>query len=219
MAVPTELHIIIADDHPIFRRGLRLVIESDPQLKVMAEADDGAAALALIQTHQPQVAVLDMDMPQLNGLGVARALREQHSPTAVVFLTMHKDEATFNAVLSAGVKGYVVKDGAANEIVGAIKAVAAGQSYFSPVLSNHLLQHRQGVGERGAAQSGLETLSPTERRVLRQIAESKSNKEIAELLFISVRTVEHHRSNICAKLGLNGKNALLTFALTHKAEL
>ena len=216
MAVPTELHIIIADDHPIFRRGLRLVIESDPQLKVLAEADDGAAALALIQTHQPQVAVLDMDMPQLDGLSVARTLREQHSPTAVVFLTMHKDEATFNAVLRAGVKGYVVKDGAANEIVGAIKAVAAGQSYFSPVLSNHLLQR----SERGTSpQSELATLSPTERRVLRLIAESKANKEIAELLFISVRTVEHHRSNICAKLGLNGKHALLTFALTHKAEL
>lgn len=220
MSVPSEIHIIIADDHPIFRRGLRLVIESDPQLKVLAEADDGAAALALIQTHQPRIAVLDMDMPQLDGLGVARALREQKTPTAIVFLTMHKDEATFNAILNAGVKGYVVKDGAANEIVGAIKAVAAGQSYFSPVLSNHLLQHRQGVGERGASSpSGLEALSPTERRVLRQIADSKSNKEIAELLFISVRTVEHHRSNICAKLGLNGKNALLTYALTHKAEL
>ncbi|MBI1762504.1 MAG: response regulator transcription factor [Acidobacteria bacterium] len=219
MAVPTELRIIIADDHPIFRRGLRLVIESDPHLRVIAEADDGAAALTLIQTHQPQIAVLDMDMPQLDGLSVARALREQQSPTAVVFLTMHKDEATFNAVLNAGVKGYVVKDGAANEIVGAIKAVAAGQSYFSPVLSNHLLQHRKGAGEPGAPQSGLETLSPTERRVLRLIAESKANKEIAELLFISVRTVEHHRSNICAKLGLNGKHALLTFALTHKSKL
>lgn len=215
MSVPTEIHIIIADDHPIFRRGLRLVIESDPQLKILAEADDGAAALALIQTHHPQIAVLDMDMPQLDGLGVARALREQQSPTTIVFLTMHKDEATFNAILNAGVKGYVVKDGAANEIVGAIKAVAAGQSYFSPVLSNHLLQR----SERGTGQSGLEALSPTERRVLRLIAESKANKEIAELLFISVRTVEHHRSNICAKLGLNGKHALLTFALTHKAEL
>lgn len=213
MAVPSEIHIIIADDHPIFRRGLRLVIESDPQLKILAEADDGAAALALIQTHQPRIAVLDMDMPQLDGLGVARALREQQSPTAIVFLTMHKDEATFNAILNAGVKGYVVKDGAANEIVGAIKAVAAGQSYFSPVLSNHLLQRS------APSQSGLETLSPTERRVLRLIAESKANKEIAELLFISVRTVEHHRSNICAKLGLNGKHALLTFALTHKTEL
>lgn len=215
MFVSTELQIIIADDHPIFRRGLRLVIESDPQLKVLGEADDGAAALALIQTQQPQVAVLDLDMPQLDGLGVVRALRQQQLPTAVVFLTMHKDEATFNAVLNAGVKGYVVKDGAANEIVGAIKAVAAGQSYFSPVLSNFLLQR----SERGASASGLEILSPTERRVLRQIAEAKSNKEIAELLFISVRTVEHHRSNICAKLGLNGKNALLTYALTHKAEL
>ena len=140
MTAPTELEIIIADDHPIFRRGLRQVIESDAQLKVIAEADDGAAALALLQKHQPQIAVLDLDMPHLDGLGVVRAMRTQQLATAVIFLTMHKDEATFNAVLNAGVKGYVVKDGAATEIIGAIKAVAAGQSYFSPVLSNHLLQ-------------------------------------------------------------------------------
>jgi DNA-binding NarL/FixJ family response regulator len=218
MAKQTELNIIIADDHPIFRRGLRLVIESDSQLKVVAEADDGAAALGLIQAHQPNIAVLDMDMPHLDGLGVARALREAGTSTGIVFLTMHKDEATFNAVVNAGVKGFVVKDGAANEIVGAIKAIAEGGSYFSPVLSNHLLQRSMRGNERNAA-TGIESLSPSERRVLRYIAEAKPNKEIAELLFISVRTVEHHRSNICAKLGLNGKNALLAFALNNKESL
>lgn len=219
MSPLTELHLIIADDHPIFRRGLRVVIEGDPTLKVLAEAEDGVTALMLIRQHQPQVAVLDLDMPELDGLQVAHQLREQAAPTAIVFLTMHKDEATFNAVLNLGVKGYVVKDSAATEIVSAIKAVASGQSYFSPVLSNHLLQRHQTLNEQASLSAGLAALSPTERRVLRIIAEGKSNKEIAEQLFISVRTVEHHRSNICGKLGLNGKNALLTFALTHKANL
>jgi len=211
------LHIVIADDHPIFRRGLRAVIEADPRLRVVAEAEDGAAALAEVKRLRPQVAVLDMDMPHLDGMAVAREIRQQRLPVEVAFLTMHKDETTFNAALDLGVKGYVVKDGAANEIIGCIKAVAAGQSFISPVLSGHLLNRNSP----GAPQppSALNTLTPAERRVMRLIACGKLNNEIAEELFVSVRTVEHHRSNICSKLGLNGRHALLTFALTHKSEI
>lgn len=214
-----EISILIADDHPIFRRGLRMVIETDPLLKVVAEADDGHAALTAIEQLQPRVAVLDMDMPPPDGLAVARRIRERGWPVAAVFLTMHKDEATFNAALDAGVRGFVVKDGAANEIVGCIKAVAAGQSFFSSTLSGHLLTRRDRADNFARQTPSINDLRDSERRVLRLIAEAKSNKEIAEILFISVRTVEHHRSNICAKLGLTGKNALLTFALTHKSEL
>jgi DNA-binding NarL/FixJ family response regulator len=216
MQANSELHIVIADDHPIFRRGLRLVIETDPRLKVVAEAEDGAAALLAVQQLRPQVAVLDLDMPQLDGMAVARAIREQKLPVAIAFLTMHKDEAFFNAALDLGVKGYVVKDSAASEIVGCIKAVAAGQTFISPVLSGHLVK-RSSTGT--PQPSLLDNLTQAERRVLRLIAEGKLNNQIAEELFVSVRTVEHHRSNICAKLGLNGKHALLTFALTHKSEL
>ena len=217
MPANDELQIIIADDHPIFRRGLRLVIEADPRLKVVAEAEDGATALAEVKRLQPQVVVLDMDMPQLDGMAVAREIREQRWPVEVAFLTMHKDEATFNAALDLGVKGYVVKDSAANEIIGCIKAVAAGQSFISPVLSG-LLLNRQAPGAPRQP-SALNTLTPAERRVLRLIAAGKLNNEIAAELFVSVRTVEHHRSNICSKLGLQGKHALLTFALTHKGEI
>jgi DNA-binding NarL/FixJ family response regulator len=214
-----EIRIVIADDHPIFRRGLRMVIEADPRLKVVAEADDGESALARVVEFQPDVAVLDIDMPPPDGLAVARRLREQRSAVEVVFLTMHNDEALLDAALDVCVKGFVVKDGAANEIVGCIKAVAAGRSFFSPTLSGHLLARRERADSPAGHSTSLDGLTAAERRVLRLIGESKTNREIAGQMFISVRTVEHHRSNICAKLGLTGKNALLTFALTHKAEL
>ena len=211
-----ELTLLIADDHPIFRRGLRMVLESDPQIRVLAEAENGVTALAEIKRLLPKIALLDMDMPEMDGLTVAREIRDQGLPVAVAFLTMHKDEATFNTALNVGAKGYVVKDSAVSEIIGCVKAVAAGQSFISPVLSGHLLNRSQSPAP---AASPLESLTQAERRVLRLIAAGKLNNEIAEELFISVRTVEHHRSNICSKLGLNGKHALLTFALTHKAEI
>jgi DNA-binding NarL/FixJ family response regulator len=214
-----EIRILIADDHPIYRRGLRTVIEADPLLKVVAEADDGQSALAFIRELQPEVAVLDIDMPPPDGLAIARQLRDQRLAVAAIFLTMHKDAALFNAALDAGVKGFIVKDGAANEIVGCIKAVAAGQSFFSPTLSGHLLARRNRADARADQSPCINDLTASERRVLLLVASSKTNKEIAGELFISVRTVEHHRSNICAKLGLSGKQALLTFALTHKSEL
>jgi DNA-binding NarL/FixJ family response regulator len=214
-----EIRILIADDHPIFRRGLRAVIEADPLLKVVAEADDGQSALAGIRELQPDVVILDINMPPPDGLAIAHQIREQQLSVAIIFLTMHKDEASLNAALDEGVKGFVVKDGAATEIVGCIKAVAGGQSFFSPVVSGHLLARRDRPGAFVNQSPLFNNLTPTERRVLLLVAESKSNKEIAEKMFISVRTVEHHRSNICAKLGLTGRNALLTFALTHKSEL
>ena len=181
-----ESRSLIADDHPIFRRGLRAINESDPALKVVAEADDGAAALASIEALQPAVAVLDMDMPAPDGLAVARRIREQGWPVATVFLTMHKDAAALNAALEAGVRGYVVKDGAANEIIGCIKSVAAGKSFFSPALSGHLLARRERVEEFDRQTPSFKELTVSERRILRLIAEAKSNKEIAETLFISV---------------------------------
>jgi DNA-binding NarL/FixJ family response regulator len=209
-----KISILIADDHPIFRRGLRMVIESDSALKVVAEVENGAAALKQIEDLEPHVAVLDFNMPLMDGLAVAQEIQERNLPTIPVFLTMHADEALFNAAVDADVKGFVVKDGAANEITACVRTVAAGQSFFSPVLSQFLLDRR-----RGGQKSFLENLTAAERRVLRLIAVGKTSREIAAELFVSPRTVEHHRAHISAKLNLTGKNGLLTFALTRKTEI
>lgn len=208
-----EITILIADDHPIFRRGLRAVIENDSALKIVIEADDGEIALAEIERLEPNIAVLDSDMPKVDGLTVARVIQAKNLTTRAVFLTMHKDEAIFNAAIDADVKGFVIKDSAATDIVNCIKEVAKGGSFFSSVLSGFLLNRRN------APKSPLENLTASERRVLRLTANGKTTKEIADELFVSPRTVDHHRANILAKLDLTGKNALLTFALTNKAKI
>jgi DNA-binding NarL/FixJ family response regulator len=208
-----EISVLIADDHPIFRRGLRMVIESDAGLKIVGEADNGEIALAEIERLEPQIVVLDSDMPKIDGLTVARTIQEKNLPTLPIFLTMHKDEAIFNAAIDADVKGFVIKDSAATDIVNCIWEVAKGKSFFSPVLSEFLLNRRN------KNRMPLENLTASERRVLRLISVGKTTKEIADELFISPRTVDHHRANISAKLDLKGKNALLTFAITNKSKI
>ncbi|HKE04315.1 MAG TPA: response regulator transcription factor [Blastocatellia bacterium] len=214
-----KIHVLIADDHPVFRKGLRVIIEDDPSLIVVAEAEDGQSAMARILGSRPHVAVLDTNMPPPDGLTIARVIRDRQLPVEVVFITAHKDEALINATLDIGVKGLIVKDSAADEIIGCIKAVEAGHSFFSHALLDFLIDRRRREGYTGRQSSSLGDLTPSERRIMRMIAQLKINKEIAAELSISVRTVEHHRSNICSKLGISGKNMLLAYALTHKSEL
>src|SRR5262249_33483875 len=137
---PPEILITIADDHPIFRRGLKEVIESAPGLKVIGEAADGNKAIEMIETLKPQVALLDIDMPGKNGFEVARHVQAEKIPTATVFLTMYREGDALNRALELGVMGYVLKDSAASEIVAAARAVSAGQHYISPALSSHLVK-------------------------------------------------------------------------------
>ncbi len=213
------VRILIADDHPVFRQGLRQVIESNPQLKVVAEADDGEQALARLQDTPADVAMLDLSMPLKDGFAVARAARDLHLAVPLIFLTMHKDEHYLHAALDLGVKGYVLKDSAITEIVNCLKSVVAGQDYISPALSSYLIRRSARAATLAAEKPALEQLTPTELRVLKLIAEGQTSREIAATLGIGVRTVEHHRNNIATKLELRGSHALVKFAIQHQAEL
>jgi len=209
---PNEATVLIADDHPIVRQGLRQLIETEMGFRVVAEVADGSAALESIKTQLPAVAVLDLDMPELDGFAVARRTKEMRLPVRIVVLTMYKDELHFNQAIDLGVCGYVVKESAATEIIDCLKTVVKGKEYFSPALSSFLLNR----GRQAAQQlSGIELLTPTERRVLALLAELKTTKEIASDLGVSPRTVDNHRAHICAKLELQGSHALTKFALQH----
>ncbi|HYJ46514.1 MAG TPA: response regulator transcription factor [Pyrinomonadaceae bacterium] len=213
-----ETQIIIADDHPIFRKGLRAAIESEPGLKVVGEAADGNAALALIGGHEPDVVILDLDMPGQDGFAVARAVAARNLAIAVIILTMHDSESLFNTALDLGVRGFVLKDSALPEITDCIKAVVAGRDYISPVLSTYLISRAARGGALAREKPGIRDLTPAERNILRLIAAEKTSRQIADELHISVRTVDRHRSNISAKLDLSGANALIRFALKHESE-
>jgi DNA-binding NarL/FixJ family response regulator len=213
------IKIIMADDHPIVRQGLRRMIETDASIEILAEADDGDAGLKLILEHQPDVAVLDIDMPKMDGFGVVQEISKLKLPVEVIFLTMYSEEEMFQAAMDLGVKGYILKDGAVIDIIAAIKSVAGGQAFISPALSALLLRRRRRIEDLEREQPGLHLLTPTERRILKMIAEEKTSKDIGEQLFISHRTVETHRANICRKLDLQGSLSLVRFAVAHKSEL
>lgn len=213
-----EIRILVADDHPIVRKGLRFSIEEDPGLKVVGEAADGQAALDLIRKLRPQIAVLDIDMPKLDGLAVAREMARQKLDTKIIFLTFHADEDLFRSAMELGGRGYILKDSASQEIVAGVRAVASGRPYISSAITEKLLHPKKAP----AAQDGITAnLTPTERRIMWLIADGKTSKEIGAELSIHYRTVENHRTNICRKLNLDGEgaNALLRFALQHKSSL
>jgi DNA-binding NarL/FixJ family response regulator len=214
-----KIRVVIADDHPVYRRGLSMVIAADSRIELVAEAEDGRAALARIREATPDVAVLDVDMPHIGGFDVMRELQKLKLQTEVIFLTMYKDEGLFNTAMDLGVKGYILKDSAVTDIVASIKAVAAGENYISAPLATYLVNRSQRRAAFAQQKPSINNLTPTERRILKLIAEHKTSPQIAAELFISVRTVERHRLNIGAKLDLHGSNALLRFALENKQQL
>jgi DNA-binding NarL/FixJ family response regulator len=214
-----QCKIVIADDHPIVRQGLRQMIESDPMFMIAGEAGDGENALRLIELHRPQIAVIDIDMPQMGGFDIVREIRRKRIEIEIIFLTMHSEEVIFRNALDLGAKGYVLKDSAATDIIAAIKSVAKGNAFVSPALTGHLLNRRRQTEELHNENPRLDHLTLTERRVLKLIADDKTSKEIGEELFISPRTVDTHRANIAKKLGIRGSFALLKFAVLNKSEL
>jgi DNA-binding NarL/FixJ family response regulator len=211
-----QTRILIADDHPIFRSGLRQVIDVDESMSVIAEAEDGASALKLIREHKPDIAVLDINMPGVSGFDVVASMRKENLSCEVVLLTMYNEEAMFTKALSLGVRGYVLKDSATSDILNCLYAIRKGENYTSAELTKYLFKRASG---QSTPVEGLDSLTPTERRVLTLIAEYLTSKEIADKLGVSVRTIENHRNNICAKVGIHGSHALIKFALQHQGEL
>jgi DNA-binding NarL/FixJ family response regulator len=212
-----EITIVLVDDHPVVRKGLKLSIEEDARMKVVAEAGDGEAALGLIKKFNPQLALLDIDMPKLGGLGVAKEVIRLGLKTKIIFLSFHRDEDFFRAAIDIGGRGYLLKDSAMDEIVTAINTVIAGQVYMSSAIALQLLQS-SGAASDARDDSLIGDLTPSERRILLLIADGLSSKEIGAELSIHYRTVENHRTNICRKLGIEGANALLRFAVQHKGD-
>src|SRR5271170_3239523 len=210
-----EIRILIADDHPLMRKGLRLSVEEDPSLKVVGEASDGEMALSLITKLNPHVALLDIEMPKLDGLGVAREIIKRGLKTEIIFLTFHSNHDLFRSAMDLGCKGYILKDSAVQEVVAGIHAVASGRPYISSAITTDLLQS-QNRPDLKSSHPLMSHLTPTELRIMQLIARGKTSKEIGAELSIHYRTVENHRTSICRKLGIEGANALLRFAVQHK---
>jgi DNA-binding NarL/FixJ family response regulator len=211
--------VFIVDDHPIFRRGLREVINADASIEVIGEAGDGSTAFEQIKSSRPDIAILDIHLPGMSGLELCQSLQRLRPPVAVIMLTLHDQETTFNAALDSGAQSYLLKENAVQEVLSALQAVISGNIYFSPAVAHFMLTRRQRASALREQRTGLKALTPTERLVLRLVGENKTNRQIGEDLCISHRTVETHRSHICEKLDLHGNRALLQFALEHRSKL
>jgi DNA-binding NarL/FixJ family response regulator len=209
-------NVIIADDHPIFRSGLRAIIEAEPSFVVIGEASDGHEAFNMIVDKKPGIAILDYNMPKLNGFEVLKQILKLKIDVNPVMLTMHNDEAMFAKAFELGVRGYVLKDSASIDIVSCLHAVSRGQIYTSSDVTTYLFKRASRTAK---AVDGLGSLTPSERNILRLIADYKTSREIADELSVSVRTVENHRSNISAKVGVSGSHALIKFAIQNRSEL
>jgi DNA-binding NarL/FixJ family response regulator len=208
-----KTRVLLADDHRLMRAGLRLVIEQHPEFTVVGEADDGRQAVAMSEALKPEIIVMDIGMPSLNGIEAARQITGERPETAIIMLSMHADEGYVLRALKAGARAYLLKDSAEEDLTRAIEAVRDGKSFFSPAVSKVLLQDYMRKLQRAGAEDSYDLLSGREREVLQLVAEGKSSKEIAGLLNLSTYTVETHRSNLMQKLNLKGIPELILYAV------
>ncbi|MBI5403255.1 MAG: response regulator transcription factor [Ignavibacteriae bacterium] len=211
-----KIKIIVADDHPIFRSGLVTAIGRCAEYEIAGESENGKDALGLIKSLKPDIAILDINMPGMNGLEVTKAVNKEKLPVKIIILTMYKDEDYFSEAINLNVCAYVLKDAATNEIIKCLEEVSEGEYFFSTGVLNYLVKRKTKKSSLEKENPGLKDLTAAEKQVLLKVAENKTSREIAEELFISHRTVQNHRNNICTKLNLKGYNKLLQFAIFNK---
>ena len=208
-----HVRILLADDHTMVRQGLRKVLEERPEWEVVAEASDGREAVRLAEQHRPDVAIIDVAMPLLNGIETTRQITRRVPGTRVLVLSMHADEAYVTQILQAGATGYLLKDSADVDLMQAVTAVSVGKSFFSPAIARVMLDdYVRQLADKGITDR-YESLSEREREIFQLIAEGKTNKEIAALLSVSPSTVETHRGHIMEKLDLHSAAEIVLYAV------
>jgi len=213
------MNVFVADDHPIFLEGLIQVIGRNPEIRIVGQANDGQDAWEKISRLQPDVCILDISMPGMNGLEIVKRVKIAGLTNEFIILTMYKDEEYFNEALDLGVKGYMLKENAVSDVLNCLQKVYRGEYFVSAEISRYLINRNQRQKKLFTEYPDLQRLTPTEKKILGLIARNKTSREIAEILFISFRTVQNHRNHICQKLGLRGHNKLLQFAIENKSRL
>jgi two-component system response regulator NreC len=211
-----KIRVFLVDDHTVVRQGLRRILESDEEIEIVGEAGDGRTAIDLVQKLRPHVVVMDVAMPELNGIEATRQILKRVEGAKVLVLSMHGDDVYVRQALKAGARGYLLKDSEDLDLIKAVKAIRAGGSFFSPPVSKVVLSGYLGDKVDGEAEDGVARLTDREREVLQLIAEGKTNKEVAHALSVSVNTVETHRKHIMEKLDLHNTAELVRFAIRTK---
>jgi len=211
--MPDKIRMLVCDDHDIFRQGIKQVLAANPQLEVVGEAGDGLEAIAMVKKLEPEVVIMDITMPELSGIEATREIVAVRPETRVVILSVHSRKTFISEALKAGARGYVLKDSAGEKLLEAVAAVIKGECYLDSPVAGHIVEEFLAVPEAPAEVEQAERLSDRERQVLRLIVEGNTNKQIAEKLFLSPKTVDNHRSRIMSKLGRHDLIGLVKYAI------
>ena len=210
-----RIRVLLADDHTILRDGIRALLDDQADIEVIGEAQDGLSTVKMVAKLKPDVVIMDIAMPMLNGIEATRQIQRDYPQVKVLILTMHENEEYIRQVLAAGALGYVLKDAAAHDLLGAIRAVHRGEAVLSPAITRLVIEDYLRWGDIRPADIS-NGLTPREREILQLIAEGYTNKEIAEILSLSVKTIQSHRSNLMSKLDLHDRGELIKYAIQKK---
>jgi DNA-binding NarL/FixJ family response regulator len=211
--MPERKKILIAEDHTILREGLRMLLSSNPDFEVVAEARDGLEAIRAVDTHKPDLILMDLSMPRMNGVGAIQEIKKQCPSIKILVLTVHKTEEHILTALKTGADGYILKDATHSELMLAIENIFSGRSYLSPGISEKVIEGYLEGRKSVKSSTSWDTLTQREREILKMIAEGYRNKDIADYLCISAKTVEKHRANLMKKLDLHSASSLTAFAM------